>query len=66
MGYRERQAAHIIAVCDSNRKRAREKASAWDVDRVYTDYDELLADPIFDEEHSFVGPAGYGLWDRLA
>jgi len=28
--------------------------------------DELLADPIFDEEHDFVGPAGYGLWDRLA
>jgi uncharacterized protein (TIGR02246 family) len=28
--------------------------------------DELLADPIFDEEHTFVGPAGYGLWDRLA
>jgi peptidoglycan/xylan/chitin deacetylase (PgdA/CDA1 family)/ketosteroid isomerase-like protein len=28
--------------------------------------DELLADPIFDEEHAFVGPAGYGLWDRLA
>ena len=28
--------------------------------------DELLADPIFSEEHAFVGPAGYGLWDRLA
>lgn len=28
--------------------------------------DQLLADPIFDEPHAFVGPAGYGLWDRLA
>jgi uncharacterized protein (TIGR02246 family) len=28
--------------------------------------DELLADPVFDMPHSFVGPAGYGLWDRLA
>lgn len=28
--------------------------------------DELLADPVFDEPHGFVGPAGYGLWDRLA
>jgi peptidoglycan/xylan/chitin deacetylase (PgdA/CDA1 family) len=28
--------------------------------------DELLADPVFAEPHDFVGPAGYGLWDRLA
>jgi len=28
--------------------------------------DELLVDPIFNEEHAFVGPAGYSLWDRLA
>jgi len=28
--------------------------------------DELLADPVFAEPHEFVGPAGYGLWDRLA
>jgi uncharacterized protein (TIGR02246 family) len=27
--------------------------------------DELLEDPIFDEPHIFIGPAGYGLWDRL-
>jgi len=28
--------------------------------------DALLADPVFAEPHEFVGPAGYGLWDRLA
>jgi peptidoglycan/xylan/chitin deacetylase (PgdA/CDA1 family) len=28
--------------------------------------DALLRDPVFDEPHEFVGPAGYGLWDRLA
>jgi len=28
--------------------------------------DELLEDPVFDEPHEFAGPAGFGLWDRLA
>ena len=32
----------------------------------FVSVDELLADPVFDELHEFVGPAGYGLWDRLA
>jgi peptidoglycan/xylan/chitin deacetylase (PgdA/CDA1 family)/ketosteroid isomerase-like protein len=33
---------------------------------LFVSVDELLADPVFDEPHEFVGPAGYGLWDRLA
>jgi peptidoglycan/xylan/chitin deacetylase (PgdA/CDA1 family)/ketosteroid isomerase-like protein len=32
----------------------------------FVDVDELLQDPVFDEPHRFVGPAGYSLWDRLA
>jgi len=44
MGYREREDARIVAVCDSQKKRAQEKAKAWGVDKVYTDYGQLLAD----------------------
>jgi peptidoglycan/xylan/chitin deacetylase (PgdA/CDA1 family)/ketosteroid isomerase-like protein len=32
----------------------------------FVSVDELLADPVFAETHEFVGPAGYGLWDRFA
>jgi peptidoglycan/xylan/chitin deacetylase (PgdA/CDA1 family) len=28
--------------------------------------DEVLADPVFDETHGYVGPRGLSLWDRLA
>lgn len=28
--------------------------------------DEVLADPVFEKPHDFVGPKGFGLWDRLA
>ncbi len=48
LGYRGRDDARIVAVCDSQRKRAREKAKAWGVERVYTDYKQLLADPHID------------------
>ena len=44
MGYRGREDARIVAVCDSQSKRAQEKAKAWGVDKVYTDYQQLLAD----------------------
>jgi len=48
LGYREREDAAIVAVCDTNRRRARERAHAWNVARVYTDYQQLLADPEID------------------
>jgi predicted dehydrogenase len=44
LGYRGREDARIVAVCDTNRQRAREKAKAWGVENVYGDYAELLAD----------------------
>jgi len=48
LGYRGLDDARIVAVCDSQRKRAEAKAKAWGVDKVYTDYGQLLADPQVD------------------
>lgn len=48
LGYRECEEARLVAVCDSRRGRARAKAKAWGVDKVYTDYRALLADPEVD------------------
>lgn len=50
LGYQGRDDAHIRAVCDVRKGRARDKAREWGVDaaRVYTDYDRLLADPEID------------------
>ena len=48
MGYRGREDARIVAVCDTRRTHARAKARAWGVDKVYTDYQKLLADPEID------------------
>ncbi|NLG26761.1 MAG: Gfo/Idh/MocA family oxidoreductase, partial [Chloroflexi bacterium] len=45
LGYRDRTDARIAAVCDTRAGVARDKARAWGVDKVYTDYAELLADP---------------------
>ena len=42
LGYRDRQDARIVAVCDTKRRRARSKAKAWGVGKVYTDYRQLL------------------------
>ncbi|MGD8489347.1 MAG: Gfo/Idh/MocA family oxidoreductase [Anaerolineae bacterium] len=48
LGYRGNQTAKIIAVCDTKKGRAREKAKAWGVETVYTDYQQLLANPQID------------------
>jgi ketosteroid isomerase-like protein len=32
----------------------------------FADADTVLADPAFASPHAFVGPKGYGLWDRIA
>jgi predicted dehydrogenase len=48
MGYRDRTDARIVAVCDTNKSRARKKAKEWGVDRVYTDYQQLLEDKNID------------------
>ena len=48
LGYRGRDDAQIVAVCDATRGRARAKAKAWGVEKVYADYQDLLADPAVD------------------
>jgi len=44
MGYRGREDARIVAVCDSSRARAKSKAGEWEVEKVYTDYTQVLED----------------------
>ncbi len=44
MGYRKRTDARIVAVCDTNKARAKKKAREWSVEKVYTDYMRLLED----------------------
>lgn len=48
LGYRGRDDARIVAVCDAGRKNAQTKAKAWGIEKVYTDYKNLLADPEID------------------
>ena len=44
LGYRGRQDAKIVAVCDTNKAHARKKAKEWGVETVYTDYSLVLED----------------------
>ncbi len=48
LGYRGRDDARIVAVCDPNFKHARLAAQQWGVERIYRDYARLLADPDID------------------
>jgi predicted dehydrogenase len=48
IGYRERDNACIVAVCDSKKARAKQKAKAWSVEKVYTDFHQVLEDPQID------------------
>jgi predicted dehydrogenase len=44
MGYRGREDARIAALCDTSKKRARHKAKAWGVKKIYTDFHQVLED----------------------
>ncbi len=48
LGYREREDARIVAVCDTNKSLARKKARQWGVEKIYTDYRQVLEDPQVD------------------
>jgi predicted dehydrogenase len=48
LGYREREDARIVAVCDTHRRRVASKAKAWGIERVYRDYHQVLEDPDID------------------
>ncbi|MRR37913.1 Gfo/Idh/MocA family oxidoreductase, partial [bacterium] len=42
LGYQGRQDARIVAVCDTNKATAKKKAKEWGVERIYTDYQQVL------------------------
>jgi predicted dehydrogenase len=44
LGYKGREDAKIVAVCDTSKSRARKKAKEWGVERVYTDFHQVLED----------------------
>ncbi|MBN2148740.1 MAG: Gfo/Idh/MocA family oxidoreductase [Anaerolineales bacterium] len=44
LGYRGRQDARIVAVCDTNKSHANKKAKEWGAEKVYTDYMQVLED----------------------
>ncbi|MBN2981695.1 MULTISPECIES: Gfo/Idh/MocA family protein [Cohnella] len=46
--YRNNPDARLVAVCDLNEERAREKADKYGVPHVYTDYREMLKNPDID------------------
>jgi predicted dehydrogenase len=48
LGYRDHPRARIVAVCDRAEDTARRRADEWGVPRVYTDVEQLLADPEID------------------
>jgi predicted dehydrogenase len=43
-GYQGRSDAQIVALCDTNQALAKKKAKAWGVERVYRDFNQVLAD----------------------
>lgn len=42
MGYRDNPDARIVAVCDTNKAHAKKKGKEWGVDKVYTDFTQVL------------------------
>ncbi len=44
LGYRDRDDARIVAVCDPDQERAQQKARAWGVARVCSDFEQVLND----------------------
>jgi predicted dehydrogenase len=48
MGYRGREDARIAALCDTSKKRARHKAKAWGIEKIYTDFHQVLEDKEID------------------
>ncbi|TFG67569.1 MAG: Gfo/Idh/MocA family oxidoreductase, partial [Anaerolineales bacterium] len=48
MGYQGRDDALITAVCDTNKAHAKKKAKEWGVEKVYTNYQQVLEDKDID------------------
>ncbi|NPV85786.1 MAG: Gfo/Idh/MocA family oxidoreductase [Anaerolineae bacterium] len=48
LGYQGREDARILAVCDTDLRRAKQKASAWQVPKVYQHFEDVLGDAEID------------------
>ncbi len=48
LGYQGREDAVIAAVCDTNQSLAKKRAKSWGVEKVYTDYAQVLEDKEID------------------
>jgi len=46
LGYKDNSEAYIAAVCDADAGTAQAAAEKWGVDRVYTSFEAMLADPV--------------------
>ena len=49
--YQKYPHANLYAVCQRNREKAEAIAKAFGIEKVYTDYEELLKDPNIDAVH---------------
>ncbi|MCL6429274.1 MAG: Gfo/Idh/MocA family oxidoreductase [Anaerolineae bacterium] len=48
LGYRDNPRAELYAICDVDEQQLRRRASEWGIEKAYTDYRQLLADPDVD------------------
>jgi len=48
LGYQGMEDARIVAVCDLNKEIAENQARQWGVDKIYTEFGQVLADPSVD------------------
>jgi predicted dehydrogenase len=49
--YQKHPLANMVAICQRNKEKAEEIGKAFGIQKVYTDYDELLLDPEIDAVH---------------
>lgn len=49
--YQKHPLANMYAICQRNKEKAEEIVKAFGINKVYTDYDELLLDPVIDAVH---------------
>ena len=47
-GYKDNPKAEVCAICDADEAQLQQRATEWGIERAYTDYHELLAQPDLD------------------
>ncbi len=48
LGYKDHPRAEVVAICDADEQQLQRRAGEWGIQRTYTDYRQLLADPNVD------------------